>query len=519
MMHRIARSRQIAEILSRNGLRALATQSGLSRWLPTGTDADDDTQQSTDLRPELLVTMLQELGTVYVKLGQVLSMRRDLLPPEYCDALATLTDSATAVPVAEIKQIIADEFEADPATLFPTFADQPLGSASVGQVHAAVLPSGDSAVVKVRKPGVTETVEDDLALLGDLVRTLERHNTEIKELGLVEVFDEFANNLRAEVDLTTEARVCTDMADRFADDTTVHIPWIDASLTTSRVVTQERVGGLRLDDPASLTAAGLDPATVGRAYVDALMRMVFEFGQFHADPHAGNVFVQPDGTLTFIDWGMVGTLTSRDRDRLMHLVAAFASRSDTLLLTALLNLAPPRHHLNKDKLRSDVSALVDTLRNNNLQDISMLDLAESFSTISREHGLNFSADLSLLVRMLTVSDGLTRILDPSLSMTEVATEHAQRYFQRQLEPARLSRWVEEQLSEQVVFSHELPAQLRRILDRVESGEVDITIREEVLETSLDRLERMSNRLVTGMVVSAGMIASTLLVLARKRRHD
>ncbi len=155
MKHRIARSRQIAEVLSRNGLRALAIESGLSTWLPFGPDNDDDqAAQSGNIRPELLVTILTELGTVYVKLGQVLSMRRDLLPPEYCDALASLTDSTPAVPVAEIKQIIADEFDADPETLFPpTFNDEPLGSASVGQVHAAVLPSGQAAVVKVRKPG------------------------------------------------------------------------------------------------------------------------------------------------------------------------------------------------------------------------------------------------------------------------------------------------------------------------------------------------------------------------------
>lgn len=515
-MHRLARSRQIAETLSRNGLRALAAQSGLSSWLPSRGDTEDSSTVPTDVRPDLLVKTLQELGTVYIKLGQVLSMRRDLLPPAYCDALSALTDAAPVVPVADIKQVIAEEFDADPDTLFTTFDDEPLGSASVGQVHAAVLPNGQEAVVKVRKPGVTETVEDDLALLGDLARTLERHNTQIKGMGLVEVLDEFADNLRAEVDLTTEARVCQDMADRFADES-IHVPWIDPALTTSRVVTQERVGGLRLDDPEALTAAGLDRATVAKAYVDALMRMVFEFGQFHADPHAGNVFVGPDGTLTFIDWGMVGTLNSRDQDRLMRVVAAFASGGDTLLLSALLSLAPPRHRLDEEKLRRDVSALADKLRTNKLQDISMLDLAEDVSTISREHGLNLSTEFSLLVRMLAVADGLARIVDPNLAMADVANEHAKRYLQRQLQPARLTEWLEEQLGERVMFAHDLPAQLRRILDRVESGEIDINVRDDVLKTSLDRLDRITTRLVTGMAVSAGMIASTLLVLARRRR--
>ncbi len=130
------------------------------------------------------------------------------------------------------------------------------------------------------------------------------------------------------------------MADRFADDPTIHVPWIDASLTTSRVVTQEKVGGLRPDDPAALTAAGGRPDRGGPDLCGRLMRMVFEFGQFHADPHAGNVFVQPDNTVTFIDWGMVGELSDRDQERLMGVVGAFAARNDTLLLSALLNLAP-----------------------------------------------------------------------------------------------------------------------------------------------------------------------------------
>ncbi|MGD8214629.1 ABC1 kinase family protein [Aestuariimicrobium sp. Y1814] len=389
---------------------------GLGTLLPPSDEVDAGPEDSNP-RPELLVSTLQELGTVYVKFGQVLATRRDLLPPEYCDALATLTDSTPTTPVDEIKQVIRDEFDEDPGTLFPTFGDKPLGSASVGQVHPVVLADERAAVVKVRKPGVVQLVEDDLALLGDLVHTLERHSRQIKEFGFVEVYDVFAKSLRAEVDLTTEARACDAMADKFADDPTVHIPWIEQSLTTSQVVTQERVSGLRLDDADALVAAGLGPAAVAHTYLDALMRMVFEFGTFHADPHAGNVVVAPDGTLTFIDWGMVGLLGSREQDRLMRLVAAFASGNDTLLLSALLNLAPPRARIDKERLRTDVSAIAASLRSERVDQIPMGDMAE-----------------------------------------------------------------------------------------------------DLLATSLDRLETMSNRLVTGMVVSAGMIASTLLVLARRSRR-
>lgn len=229
------------------------------------------------------------------------------------------------------------------------------------------------------------------------------------------------------------------------------------------------------------------------------------------------MFVGADGTLTFIDWGMVGTLSGRDQDTLMKLVAAFASGNDTLLLSALLDLAPPRRRLDKQQLRVDVGAFVDKLRAR-LEDIRMADLAEDLQAMSRRHSLSMPASISILLRVLAVSDGLVRTLDPNLSMLEVATHHAGEYLKRKLQPDKLLGWLEEQVGEQILFTHDLPAQLRRILDRAESGEIDVNVRDDVLTASLDRVERITNRLTTGMLVSAGMIASTLLLLARKRRR-
>ncbi len=257
-------------------------------------------------QPEHLRLALEELGPTFVKLGQILSTRSDLLPLAYTAELAKLQDAAVPVPTDVIMQTLAEELGG--AGAFDRFDGRPLASASIGQVHTARI-GDDEVVVKVRRPAAVETVSRDLEILQSLAATASRHSELARGYDLVGIVQDFSRTLRAELDYLTEAANAERFARSFAGDPQVHIPVVYRTTTTPRVLTLERVHGMKIDDLQALDAAGIDRRELAVRATGVLCQMVFEDGLFHADPHPGNFFVAPDGSLAVIDFGMVGELT------------------------------------------------------------------------------------------------------------------------------------------------------------------------------------------------------------------
>nr|WP_243886369.1 AarF/UbiB family protein [Dermatophilus congolensis] len=507
----LARSREVGEILARNGLRALADSAGLSRRPSDPPRSDASIRAVENTRPEVLVSTLTELGTAWIKLGQTLATRRDLIPAEYCDALEALTDHTAPAPFADIRATIATSLGADPSALFRHIDPVPLGSASVGQVHPAITSDGREVVVKVRKPGVLENVHIDLELMERLVKAMCRARPQLEELGVIETMQTFAATLRAELDFRTEASNCEEMRSRFASDEAIAIPAVYRDLTTADVLTQERiVGGIRLDDLESMRAAGIDPDRAGRRYVDALMRMLLTFGRFHADPHPGNVYVHLDGHLTFIDWGMVGHVDTATRRALLRLIAGFAIPHEGLLISALLDLATPRRHLDRPKLRRDVGELVHILRSTTLSELSAAEVGGLITRIVRAHRLRLDPSIPVALRAMSVAEGLVRRLSPHLSLPDLAAVQAREAFGADMRPEQLRQIATDLLGDAMVFAHDLPARVSRVLDVIESGESEVTVAGDSLQKMRRQRDRDTRRLVGGMLASSGIIAGSIV---------
>lgn len=414
------RLRQIGSVAARHGLGYLTGPAGLGRLVPFHRGwLGHERRLSPYTRPEHMRLALEELGATFVKLGQILSTRGDLLPPEYQTELAKLQDAAPPVPAAAILETVAVELGCDAGAVFATFELQPLAAASIGQAHAATLLDGSEVVVKVRRPGVVAQVEEDLAILARLAARAARRSRVARRYDLPGLTAQFAATLRAELDYVQEGHNAERFAADFADDASVHIPAVHWEATTSQVLTLERLRGVKVSEAPALDATGLDRAALARAAASISLRMVFEHGFFHADPHPGNFFVEPDGTIGLIDFGMVGAVDETTRRRLSALLAGFATGDGDTLVDNVLALGAASAAVDRARLRDDLLRLVADQLDRPLGDVSLGSLLGEILTVVRRHHLVLPADLALLVKTIAMCEGVGAQIDPSFTLPSV----------------------------------------------------------------------------------------------------
>ncbi len=499
------RYRQIAQVLSHHGLGSLAGYFGLERFAPFRAS------ERTTTRPEHLRLAIEELGTTFIKLGQILSTRSDLLPPEYQVELARLQDQAPPVPTAAIREAIVAELGRPITEAYASFDDRPLAAASIGQAHAATLLDGTPVVVKVRRPGVVEQVEEDLAILRRLADVASRRWPAAEGYDLPRLVDEFAEVLRAELDYLAEAQNAERFAANFADDAAIHIPRIYREASTARVLTLERVAGIKMDDPGALDAAGIDRPALARRATGIALEMVFEDGFFHADPHPGNLFVEPGGRIALIDFGMVGRIDEPEREKLAHLLLAIVSREPDRLVDACLALGVAHGPVDRDRLRDDLDALVGRYYDRPLGEIAIGPLLERALAVIREHRLHLPPQFALLLKTLIMEEGLGMTIDPSFHLTVVLAPYARRLLLRRYAPRRLARRFGQAGLDAAEVAADLPWHIRRLLADVERGGIEFAIRPAHFEPVLGQLERLVNRLVLGILAAAFIVGLAVLL--------
>ncbi|HEU4388911.1 MAG TPA: AarF/UbiB family protein, partial [Blastocatellia bacterium] len=333
----LKRSRELAEVFARHGLGYLASIVGLERFLSFPRGLLGQAAESIT-RPEHLRMALEEMGATFIKLGQILSTRPDLLPPEYQIELAKLQDSAAPVSGREVMERIEEELGRPADRAFAEFDPLPLAAASIGQAHAARLHDGTEVVVKIRRPGVVEQVEEDLEILESLAAAAARRWEMADRYDVVGLAQEFAQTLRAELDYIREGRNAEQFATNFEGDRAVHIPRIFWETTTSRVLTIERIRGIKIGELQHITGRMIDRRRVAGQAARVILDMVFRDGFFHADPHPGNFFIEPDGRIGLIDFGMTGTVDESTQEHLADLLVAITAQDSERLVDVLLDL-------------------------------------------------------------------------------------------------------------------------------------------------------------------------------------
>ncbi|HTQ11231.1 MAG TPA: AarF/ABC1/UbiB kinase family protein [Fimbriimonadaceae bacterium] len=455
-------------------------------------------------QPERLRLALEELGPTFIKLGQMLSTRPDLLPPDYIVELSKLQDHAPTVPYDEIASIVRREFGEEPGAVFPSFEVQPRAAASIAQVHSAKLPDGAPVVVKVRRPHIEAQVEQDLTILGQVARFLAQNAEFGKRLDLESLADEFSTTLRNELDFTREGQNAERIAAQFTDDPSLLVPTIYWEYSTHCVLTMQEIQGIKIDDLEALSAAGIDRQELAKRCAHIALVQVLDHGFFHADPHPGNFFVQPDGVIGLLDYGMVGQLSDRLRASLLRFAMAISRHDSERLVDELLALGAAPVSLDRRRLKRDLENLLTRYDRRALGEISAAQVFRDVTTIAQNHGLKLPSDLILLARVVALDEGLGAKLDPDFKLIEFAQPYFKRFWQKNHSLRAVARRAGEGAIDLADLAIDLPERLVRLSGMIERGEVTVTSRLEVPEELTKKVQRAANRIAVS-VLTAGLI--------------
>ena len=514
----LRRYRQIAEVLTRHGLSWLRGVSGLERFRPVHTltlDLGEHNRAESLTTPEHIRLAIEELGATFIKLGQFLSTRADLLPPEYQEELAKLQDSAPPFDSDLAIERIEAELGQSIDSLFERFDSEPLAAASIGQAHTATLLDGTEVVVKVRRPGVVEQIEEDLEILQNLASRMSRHLEFAATYDIAGLAQEFAHTLRSELDYLQEARNAETFAQNFARDPKVHIPRVFWEVTTSRVLTLERLRGVKVSDLTALDSNGFDRRELAQHGTEVILKMIFEDGFFHADLHPGNFFIEPDGRFGLIDFGMVGTVDEKAQEQLSELVLALVSPNYDQLVNALLEMGLTATRVDRKRLRRDLEHLIAPYQGRPLGEIDLTPLINDALAIVRRHQLHLPSNLALLLKTIIMTEGLGARLDPDFRLLTVIGPYTNELLLKLYSPTRWLRKLKHAGSDIAWLSTEVPQQLRRLIGEIERSGFEFGMRPESFEPLITRLERIANRIVLGILASAFIVGlSTLLSVYR-----
>ena len=487
---------------------------GLADWLAripydwvrnrlVSADGQHIDQMPHEVRLRLALT---ELGTTYIKLGQMLSTRTDILTPVQADELAKLQSSTTPDAPEVVRRTIETELGKPLEALFGKFEPEAFASASIGQVHRAWLPDGQPVVVKVQRDGIEQPVLRDLDLMAGLAELLQQHVAAARNYQPVVIVREFRRTLLRELDFHHERRNLEEFARRFAGRAGVRFPAVHPKLCSHRVVTMERFDGIQGTDIAALQASGADLNDFARRAGLMYLDMIFRDGFYHADPHPGNFIMLPGGVLGVVDCGMVGRLDEGFREEFEDLLLGMIQKDAQLLVGSILRLSPPPPGLDRDALRSDLS---DFLAEFSFQTMDEFDLAgalERFVGIVRRYHLVLPAPAALLLKTLVILEGTAQRLSAEFSLAELIASYQTRAMGRRLLPKRWLRKFQHARRDWERLITVLPSDIAEILDRVRGGTFEV-------HHVHAGLERTVNRMILG-VLSAALFVSSSLLLSR-----
>jgi ubiquinone biosynthesis protein len=466
---------------------------------------------------ERLRLALEELGPTFIKFGQILSARRDLVNDEYYVELRKLQDEVPTFPGREAMRIFAEEIGVSVSKAFSEFDEKPLAGASIAQVHRAVTKEGAIVAVKVQRPDIQPLIERDLAIILDLAKFVDKHVPEIAVLNPVAIVQEFSDTIRKEIDFTHEAVNAERFAQQFEGADTIYVPAVLREFTSDKVLTMEFISGYRVNDVDALREHDIDPAMLAERISILIYQQIFEFGFFHGDPHPGNMTVLENGVVGLYDYGMMGVFSLSFRSSVAHLIAGLAEKNHHQVMRSILEMSEEGVVGDADRMLRDVEEFSDQNLNQPLYQINLGQVLNKLLELLRHNRLRMKGAFYLGIKALSQVEDIGRDLNPELNFIVLGEPYASKLIENKYHPLHLFELLKRLGAESVDFLEDFPHDFRTLWNKLRRGQINIPLEHKIdpqgfepLRTTLDSI---ANRLTNAILAASVLICSSILILS------
>ncbi|MBF0496160.1 MAG: AarF/ABC1/UbiB kinase family protein [Deltaproteobacteria bacterium] len=512
----IDRYSAIIGVFLKYGFGDLVAKLNLSRYLEMGKSLIMKTDQhppKSQSRAERVRLAFEELGPTFIKFGQIMSTRPDLIPAEFITELTRLQDTVPPFEPEAATAIILSELKRTPEEVFDLFQDTPFASASIAQVHRAVLPEGEEVAVKIQRPEIKKLIETDLEIMLHLASLAERYIEGWEAIHPVGMVKEFSRAIIKELDFTLEAVNIDRMAFYFQDDFTCYVPKVYRELSTDKILVMELVHGVKVSELPPDEEEGYDRREIAARGADLIMRQIFEHGLFHGDPHPGNIFILEGNVVCFIDYGQMGSLGQDFRENFGEMMVAVVEQDSPKTARCLLKLTEKEYVADFAALERDVRDIIGRYFHPPVTQKIIGPVFNRLIHLLIDHGLTLKADFHLLIKAIVTIEGVARQLCPDFDMMSRLRPFAAHLVAQRMSPARITADLADTSLDLMRLLAELPSQARDIIAQLRSGRMSITYNHQGLEPLMETHDRMSTRVSFAIVLAAIIISSSLIILA------
>ena len=515
-LEKIKRIKKLADVLMKYGFEEILSRSELEKRLPkriVGRNRGKIKDIKSRTIYERVRMALEEMGPAYVKFGQMLSNRNDILPEEMISELQKLQDKVEIQEV-DIRKKLAEELNIIPEEYFQSIDEEPMASASIGQVFRAVLKNGEKVVLKVRRDNIDNVVETDLIIMKDMAKFLEKYDVNAKNINLLYIVETFENMLKKELSLINERKNMERFENNFKENEHIHVPVVYKELSNNRILCMEFIEGIKITDKEKIEKTGFNPKEIASLGLELYIKQVMKYGFFHADPHPGNIFLGKDGKLIFIDFGAMGTLYPYEIELLEELTLNFLQKDVKKMIATIKELALDSNISDEKRLERGFYDILSMVDGTSLEEINLVEIMERVKTLLSQNQVLLSEDMYLLVKGIGQIEGIGRHLNPQLNIMQEIGNNAQEIMVKRMSPKYI---LEKGMGKVGEFSENwltLPSDLKRLLEKIQNNE--LKHRHELV--GFENFQKITERLVMGLVVSSLIIGSSILVLANMPPH-
>ncbi len=515
-LEKIKRIKKLADVLMKYGFEEILSRSELEKRLPkriVGRNREKIKDIKSRTIYERVRMALEEMGPAYVKFGQMLSNRNDILPEEMISELQKLQDKVEIQEV-DIRKKLAEELNIIPEEYFQSIDEEPMASASIGQVFRAVLKNGKKVVLKVRRDNIDTIVETDLVIMKDMAKFFEKYDVNAKNMNLLYIVESFENMLKKELSLINERKNMERFENNFKENEHIHVPIVYKELSNNRILCMEFIEGIKITDKEKIEKTGFNPKEIASLGLELYIKQVMKYGFFHADPHPGNIFLGKDGKLIFIDFGAMGTLYPYEIELLEELTLNFLQKDVKKMIATIKELALDYNISDEKRLERGFYDILSMVDGTSLEEINLVEIMERVKTLLSQNQVLLSEDMYLLVKGIGQIEGIGRHLNPQLNIMQEIGNNAQEIMVKRMSPKYI---LEKGMGKVGEFSENwltLPNDLKRLLEKIQNNE--LKHRHELV--GFENFQKITERLVMGLVVSSLIIGSSILVLANMPPH-